>query len=404
MADTDDFDTRLARAKSLVAGRRVPEAKALLNGLKAAHPGRREPFEAKADLFLRTGWHRKALAELRAMPLADAPAAERERIVFRAMRVAHYLAAAGSNPRFPAPRAQPPLEQAVVVMMIRDEADIIRPNLDHHYTLGFRNFVILLNNCRDETPALVAGFQADHMDALVCGITDPVEGYYQADKTQAAVEFARIYCRGVRRPVTWRFIIDADEFITVEQVDGVHGLIGAAESGGKDFIGFHLCNATSSADQEYHPGSDPYAHFDVVCGSHGYINAKNAFRLDRNVTVKMGNHSLFYDGISIDRGLAAGEHGARNDPPPLPQRRATGNENRERRTRLRRHRHGRRHRVALAVTLPPVPRRRAGGVRTRDRRVSRANDPRVARAHALHRLSAAAKIHTVIVHSSNRPA
>jgi hypothetical protein len=310
MADTEDFATTLARAQSLAAARRVPEAKALLDALKAAHPGRPEPYETKADLFLKTGWHRKALAELRAAPLHGASDAAREKIVFRAMRVAHYIAATSRHPRFSAPRPQPPLAQAVVVMMIRDEADIIRPNLEHHYMLGFRNFVILLNACHDETPALVAAFQAEHPDALVCAITDPVEGYYQAAKTQAAVEFARVYCPGVRRPVSWCFIIDADEFITVEAAHGVHGLIEAAEKTGKDFIGFHLCNATSSSELDYRPNSNPYAHFDVACGSHGYINAKNAFLLDCDVTVKMGNHSLFYKGITMDRGLVAGEHGS----------------------------------------------------------------------------------------------
>ncbi len=311
MADADEFHLKLERARSLAAARRVPEAKALLDELKTAYPTRREPVEAKAALFLHTGWYRKALAEMRAIPLHGASVAEKEAIVFRAMRLAHYIAAADSHPLFAVPRAQAALEQAVMIMMLRDEADIIRANLDHHYTLGFRNFVILLNRCRDSTPRLVADFQANRPDAIVCTINDPVEGYYQADKTQAAVDFARVYFPGVRRSVSWSFIVDADEFILVEQENGVHGLIAAAEAAGKDFIGFHLCNATSSAEPEYRPGGDVYAHFDVVCGSHGYINAKNAFRLNLDVRVRMGNHSLFYERIAMDRGLVAGEFGAR---------------------------------------------------------------------------------------------
>ncbi len=311
MADADELRLKLERARSLAAAKRTPEAKALLDELKAQHPDRHEPFTAKADLFLKTGWYRKALAELRATPLPGASDAETEAIIFRTLRVMHYMAAASSRPRFIAPRAQPPLEQAVMVMMVRDEADIIRPNLDHHYALGFRNFVILLNCCSDETPALVTAFQADHADARVCSITDPVEGYYQADKTQAAVEFARVYFPGCRRPLAWCFIIDADEFIAVKQDSGLNGLIEAAEKAGKDFIGFHLCNATSSTEAEYRPDANVYAHFDVVCGSHGHINAKHAFRLDLDVMVRMGNHSLFYNGIALDRGLIAGEHGAR---------------------------------------------------------------------------------------------
>jgi hypothetical protein len=311
MADADEFELQLGRAKALAVANRVPEAKALLDALKAEYPGRREPFEVKAIVFIRTGWYRKALAEWHAMPLAGAPEAEKESIIFRAFRLQQYIAAVRSRPRFLRPAPQPPVEQAVMIMMVRDEADIIRANLDHHYTLGFRNFVILLNCCHDATPQLVADFQTDRPDAVVCAINDPVEAYYQSDKTQAAVEFARTYFPAIRRPISWCFIADADEFIVVEGEAGVHGLIAAAKSANKDFICFQLCNATSSRDPECRPGTDIYTHFDVVCGSHGDINPKHAFRLDLNVRVRMGNHAVFYEGVGMDRGLVGNEFGGR---------------------------------------------------------------------------------------------
>jgi hypothetical protein len=46
MADVDELRRKIDRAQSLAAARRVPEAKALLDDLKARYPDRHEPFEA----------------------------------------------------------------------------------------------------------------------------------------------------------------------------------------------------------------------------------------------------------------------------------------------------------------------------------------------------------------------
>ena len=133
--------------------------------------------------------------------------------VSRFIKLSIYLASVGKDANFHFPTLVDPCEEAILVMMVRDEGDIMGQNLLHHYQIGFRKYVILLNCCADRTQNIIGEFQTQHPDAIVCTIVDPIEGYWQSDKTGAAVEFARLYFKAILRPATWCFILDADEFI-----------------------------------------------------------------------------------------------------------------------------------------------------------------------------------------------
>ncbi len=224
------------------------------------------------------------------------------------MKLKIYLAARGHGISFQPPTAAAAVERAVAVMMVRDEADIILQNLTHRYSLGFRKFAVLVNACADPTPTLLRALQATHSDAIAVSIVDPVEGYYQTDKTQSAVEFASAYFEAIRNPVKWCFILDADEFIAVGEALGLEGLLTVAE---REVIAFHLCNATNMADSDYMGNRNVYRHSDVVVGCAAPVVPKNAFLVARWPSIVRGNHPLRHSGFSLDCVLIAAEHGAR---------------------------------------------------------------------------------------------
>ena len=64
-----------------------------------------------------------------------------------------------------------------IAMMIKDEVDIIKHNLMHHYSIGFRKFFILLNGCTDRSLQKILKFQDRFPDADVVYINDPIKGY-----------------------------------------------------------------------------------------------------------------------------------------------------------------------------------------------------------------------------------
>jgi hypothetical protein len=108
----------------------------------------------------------------------------------------------------------PALETCALLMMVKDEADIIRQNLDHHYRLGFRRFFILDNASTDGTADHIEAFRAARPDAIVFCAYDPVTGYYQQTKMNALQVFAQSYLMHENRGLDWVFFVDADEFIT----------------------------------------------------------------------------------------------------------------------------------------------------------------------------------------------
>ncbi|MBB3172438.1 hypothetical protein FHR90_000244 [Endobacter medicaginis] len=111
------------------------------------------------------------------------------------------------------PGSVPALARAGLVMMVKDEADIVTANLEHHYRLGFRCFCLLDNNSTDGTAALVTAFRDAHPDALVLLVHDPIVGYYQSAKIAAFQRTLLDYAAIDGRALEWMFFIDADEFI-----------------------------------------------------------------------------------------------------------------------------------------------------------------------------------------------
>jgi glycosyl transferase family 2 len=306
----DSLPRRLEVAHNLIAAGQREQAQQSLRATQKAFPKSPDAFRLEADHLVSQRKYKEALSSLRSCPLSDPNPSVNEDTVFRAVKLQIYLAPRDTPVEFRQPASAVNVEEAMIVMMIRDEADIIGQNLLHHYALGVRKFVIILNCCIDGTAKLVEAFKASHRDAIVCSIEDPVEGYYQSSKTQAAVEFAKSYFDAIQRPVEWCFILDADEFICSGSTNSLSNLIECARSAQKEFIAFNLCNSCPSTGLEFANSASPYAHFDTVVARAVPVVPKVAFKVALRPKMAMGNHSLFYPDIAVDHCFIAAEVGA----------------------------------------------------------------------------------------------
>ncbi len=102
-----------------------------------------------------------------------------------------------------------PFPYCAVLMMVKDEADIIGINLDWLYHVGVRRFMLLDNNSADATGALIRKFQSEQTEAHVLVLHDPTVEHLQADKTNAMAQVAR----EIWPDLHWLLPVDADEFV-----------------------------------------------------------------------------------------------------------------------------------------------------------------------------------------------
>ncbi len=101
-----------------------------------------------------------------------------------------------------------PLEEIAYVTMVRDEEDVIKENLEWHYSLGFRYFFIIDNRSRDYTRELIESFRV-RTNAIVHLLIDYSEVNNQYKNFNAAFRFIETHYDHVQ----WMFPIDADEFL-----------------------------------------------------------------------------------------------------------------------------------------------------------------------------------------------
>lgn len=61
----------------------------------------------------------------------------------------------------------PALQNAVLIILVKNADDIIGVNLRHHYNIGFRRFFILDNNITDKTATIIKSFKFDYKEVQV---------------------------------------------------------------------------------------------------------------------------------------------------------------------------------------------------------------------------------------------
>ena len=94
-----------------------------------------------------------------------------------------------------------------VIMMYRDEADILSHSLGHWYGLGVRDFYLCDNLSVDRSPAICAKFKAEHPAARVWLFEDDRNDWPGRDRINILKQQAII------DGCDWIFPADADEFL-----------------------------------------------------------------------------------------------------------------------------------------------------------------------------------------------
>ena len=106
---------------------------------------------------------------------------------------------------------------AAVVMMAKDEADIIGENLVWLYATGARRFIIDDNGSTDATAVIIERFRRARHDVELLVLKDPIVRYMQAEKTTGLFRLALSIWPDLR----WVVPVDADEFLIAERGLGV---------------------------------------------------------------------------------------------------------------------------------------------------------------------------------------
>ena len=194
-----------------------------------------------------------------------------------------------------APSTVPALARAGLVMMIKNEVDIVGCNLDHHYALGFRTFCVLDNRSTDGTAEKIAAFRDTHPDCLVLSVFDPVFAYYQAQKMAIFAEVILAMARLEERELDWLFYIDADEFIAPTAVTGdtdpfvaMDNVLTNPENRALVFHWLHGVSTEVRATEA--AGEDPFAVYS--CWQRRLIPLVTKVALRPGLRPTQGNHSI----------------------------------------------------------------------------------------------------------------
>ncbi len=96
-----------------------------------------------------------------------------------------------------------------VIMMVKDESDIVGLNLRWLRWIGIRRFVILDNLSTDGTHALIERFRAGSPGCETLILSDPIRRYMQSEKMTGLMRLAA----SIWPDVDWILPIDADELL-----------------------------------------------------------------------------------------------------------------------------------------------------------------------------------------------
>ncbi len=218
-------------------------------------------------------------------------------------------ASPGWQPR--SPGRVPALARAGMILLVKDEEDIIGQNLNHHYALGFRAFCVLNNMSTDGTREIVSRFRDTHEDCFVLLVDDPVRGHYQADKMTVYAETFQRHAEIAGLTFDWLFFIDADEFIasntsrpSSEQLSDLERVLNDPDT---RVLVMHWIHAASpQVLEEFSPEDDPFQKFNVMRYRLLPLVSKVALRTGVGYSLKNGNHFIENLNESIDSVVPAG--------------------------------------------------------------------------------------------------
>jgi tetratricopeptide (TPR) repeat protein len=212
-----------------------------------------------------------------------------------------------------APTAQKgrPLDDAIIVSMVKDEGDIILPQLRHHYGLGFRFFAIANNGSSDETESRIKQFRAERPDATLLYVEDPVIAHHQDIKTTALARYAVEFLAARNATIEWVFPLDADEFLSLPvRGPDLCELLGRVQAAGYRVISSFLCNmATEGPREELDDVEDLRAAFVLRSHFRARPVMKVAYRHGPETFIEMGNHFVMGAADCVEEVWPAAEAG-----------------------------------------------------------------------------------------------
>lgn len=198
----------------------------------------------------------------------------------------------------------PVLHRAGMILMVKDEEDIIGQNLRHHYAIGFRCFCLLDNNSTDGTRAQIEAFRTNFPEALVLYVHDPVVGYYQADKMAIFQDALIRYAQLADITLDWMFFVDADEFIAFTGANDATGRAGfraLLEDDALSLIVMHWLNAAPRKMLDsIPPDADPFIAMQKVNSQLLPVVPKVALRVGCGFVPMMGNHFVDHYEFGFD--------------------------------------------------------------------------------------------------------
>lgn len=195
----------------------------------------------------------------------------------------HLLQAGSTSPPLATGPDTPAIPDAALLMMVKDEEDILFENLVWHYALGLRRFFLIDNLSSDRTPALIQAFSDRFPDATVMVLRDPVQAYLQSRKTTAAARFSMTLWDDIR----WWFPVDADEFICT--TEPLAGLLAAQDPQTDAIIMPKSIYRMRSADDD---AALPFHQRMTLRTPLGYQSCKIIARVHPEVVIGPGNHRL----------------------------------------------------------------------------------------------------------------
>jgi tetratricopeptide (TPR) repeat protein len=257
--------------------------------------------------------HPERISEVFQLLRPDAKAEAARYLAGLRAQQAYLSARADAGWRVQPPVAIPAFGDAVMLMIVKDEEDIIGQNLRHHYALGFRRFCIIDNASTDQTPNIIAKFRHDFAEARVAVINDFITGYYQSSKVIAAARFAEIYMALDSTPPSWYFCIDADEFITLTGHDTAHRAAvfsQALSDPDKNLCIMHWIHCSSTPMYKSLPlDADPFQYFNKLTSELEPAVPKIAYRPGHGLEPMEGYHFVPHYDHDLSRIIHAADLG-----------------------------------------------------------------------------------------------
>ncbi len=104
------------------------------------------------------------------------------------------------------------VHDVAVIMMVKDEADVLEDNLRWLYFLGIRRFAVSDNLSTDRSRDILPDFQHDHPDVELVIVSDPLVRFMQPEKINGLFRLVL----SIWPDLKWVIPVDADEFMIAQ--------------------------------------------------------------------------------------------------------------------------------------------------------------------------------------------